>query len=177
MLGLKTFVAGAVANSRYHYSRSDNSSFYTPHLLNRFPIKPSPAVVNHGGSRSLGSNSHEAASVSTSSNRLGQGTLHGSQSYTDDVTRHTFKKASNLLKTRLSEAVRPLNGELQPIIVRNSPRQPIHPIARLRQAKGRWYTTHSTINAAVRRFMSTGKNTLRLFPEALPGNNTDFMIV
>jgi len=73
------------------------------------------------------------------------------------MLRHTFKKASNLLKTRLAEATRPLHSELQPILVRNSPRHPIHPIARLRQAKGgRWYTTHSTINAAVRRFMSNG---------------------
>ncbi|KAG0649582.1 hypothetical protein D0Z07_4005 [Hyphodiscus hymeniophilus] len=74
------------------------------------------------------------------------------------MLRHTFKKASTLLKARLAEASRPLNSELQPILVRNSPRHPIHPIARLRQAKGgRWYTTHSTINAAVRRFMSTGQ--------------------
>lgn len=74
------------------------------------------------------------------------------------VLRHTFKKATHLVKARLAEATRPLNSELQPILVRNSPRQPIHPVARLRLSKGtgRWYTTHSTINAAVRRFMSTG---------------------
>lgn len=86
------------------------------------------------------------------------------------MARHTFKKASNLIKTRLTEATRPLNSELQPILVRNSPRQPIHPIARLRQAKGgRWYTTHSTINAAVRRFMSTGKSSLTLYPKPIVG--------
>jgi len=73
------------------------------------------------------------------------------------VLRHTFKKASSLVKARFTETTRPLNSELQPILVRNSPRQPIHPIARLRQAQaakgGRWYTTH--VNAA-RRFMSSG---------------------
>ena len=154
-------MAGAVANSRHYCSRFDEASFFTPHIPTRFIRKPSPAVVNHGGSRSLGSNSHEGASVSYSSNRLEQGTSRGSQSYTDDVTRHSFQKASNLLKSRLSGAVRPRNGEFQPILVRNSPRQPIHPIARLRQAKGRWYTTQSTVNTAVRRFMSNGKNLLR----------------
>lgn len=90
------------------------------------------------------------------------------------VLRHSFKKASNLLKSRLAEATRPLNSELQPILVRNSPRQPIHPIARLRQAKGgRWYTTHSTINAAVRRFMSTSpEHALKHSRAAFPSSAT-----
>ncbi|TVY57768.1 hypothetical protein LCER1_G000908 [Lachnellula cervina] len=66
-----------------------------------------------------------------------------------------FKKASNLLKARLPEVARQLQREAQPILVRKSPSQPIHRIAALRQSKGRWYTTHSTINAGIRRFMST----------------------
>jgi len=70
--------------------------------------------------------------------------------------KHVFKKASSLLKARLSEVARPLQHEFQPILVRASPRQPLHPVAALRQGKGRWYTTHSTINAGIRRFMSTG---------------------
>jgi hypothetical protein len=71
------------------------------------------------------------------------------------MSRHAFKKTQNLIRARLTEVVRPLNSELQPILVRSSARHAVHPIARIRQAKGKWYTTHSTINAAVRRFMST----------------------
>ncbi|KUJ07945.1 uncharacterized protein LY89DRAFT_600397 [Mollisia scopiformis] len=71
--------------------------------------------------------------------------------------KHAFKKASNLVRNRLTELSRPLvQGELEPVLVRSTPKQPIHPAARIRQLKsGRWYTTHSTINAAVRRFMSS----------------------
>jgi hypothetical protein len=60
------------------------------------------------------------------------------------------------VKARLSKISQPLQQELQPILVRSAPRQPINRAALLRQSKGRWYTTHSTINASVRRFMSTG---------------------
>ncbi|KAK6586294.1 hypothetical protein PZA11_001351 [Diplocarpon coronariae] len=67
--------------------------------------------------------------------------------------KHTFKKTSNLIKLHLAQFSRP--GQLQPVLVRPSPRHPLHPAAALRQRKGRWYTTHSTINATVRRFMST----------------------
>jgi len=57
----------------------------------------------------------------------------------------------------VGELTRPLNSELQPVLARTTPRQPTHPSAILRQIKsGRWYTTHSAINAAARRFMSTG---------------------
>ena len=67
------------------------------------------------------------------------------------TNRHAFKE----MKARLPEIVRPINGKLQPL-ARTTPRHSIHPAAFLRQRKGRWYTTHSHINAAVRRFMSTG---------------------
>ncbi|TVY65631.1 hypothetical protein LSUE1_G009683 [Lachnellula suecica] len=71
--------------------------------------------------------------------------------------KHAYQKVSTLLRTRLTkELARPFENQAQPILVRASPRQPVHPIAALRQSKGRWYTTHSTINAGVRRFMSTG---------------------
>ncbi|PVH72946.1 hypothetical protein DL98DRAFT_501765 [Cadophora sp. DSE1049] len=69
------------------------------------------------------------------------------------VMRQALKK----IKIRLANIGRPLENQLQPILIRSSPRHPIHPTAALRQAKGRWYTTHSTINATVRRFMSTGQ--------------------
>jgi hypothetical protein len=61
------------------------------------------------------------------------------------------------MRARLTkELAKPLQHEAQPILVRTSPRQPVHPVAALRQSKGRLYTTHSNINAGIRRFMSTG---------------------
>ena len=74
-------------------------------------------------------------------------------------SRHAFKKTQNLIRARLTEVIRPLNSELQPVLIRSTARHAVHPIARIRQAKGKWYTTHSTINAAVRRFMSTTAET------------------
>jgi len=85
--------------------------------------------------------------------------------------KHAFKKTSNLIKLRVAELAR-LNGELQPILVRSSPRQPIHPAALLRQSKGRWYTTHSTINATVRRFMSAGRDAVKFNRAAFPKSAT-----
>jgi len=85
--------------------------------------------------------------------------------------KHVFKKTSNLIKIRVAGLAR-LNGELQPILVRSSPRQAIHPTALLRQSKGRWYTTHSTINATVRRFMSTGRDTVKFNRAAFPNSAT-----
>lgn len=70
--------------------------------------------------------------------------------------RHAFKKTSQLIKARIADISRPLESELKPVLVRAAPRHPIHPVARLLQSQGRWYTTHSAINATVRRFLSTG---------------------
>jgi len=85
--------------------------------------------------------------------------------------KHVFKKTSNLIKIRVAGLAR-LNGELQPVLVRSCPRHPVHPAALLRQSKGRWYTTHSTINAAVRRFMSTGADAAKFNRTAFPKSAT-----
>jgi hypothetical protein len=73
-------------------------------------------------------------------------------------SRHALKKATTIVKTGIAEASRPINSELQTVAVRNAPRprHPIHPAARLQQSRSRWYTTHSAVNAVVRRFISTG---------------------
>jgi len=79
----------------------------------------------------------------------------------------------SLIKARLADVSRVSNRELQPILARSTPRQPIHPAARIRQGKGRWYTTHSTINAVVRRFMSTGsEHTVKYNRAAFPKSAT-----
>lgn len=88
------------------------------------------------------------------------------------LLRHAFKKASSVIKTRMGEISRTANTELQPILVRASPRQPTHPNAFLRQLKsGRWYSTHNAVNSAVRRLMSTGP-AVRINRSAFPKSAT-----
>lgn len=65
--------------------------------------------------------------------------------------RHTAK----LVQDQLPPSLRPTQSQLQPILARSAPRQPIHPAALLKQSKGRWYSTHSAITAAVRRFTTS----------------------
>ncbi|KAI2618433.1 hypothetical protein GGR54DRAFT_605457 [Hypoxylon sp. NC1633] len=79
------------------------------------------------------------------------------------VVRTAAFKASKVIRAKLANAARPVNTALEPVFVRNAPhpRQPVHPSAFLRQQNSRrWNSTSSTyqnINAAVRRFMSTGR--------------------
>ncbi|KAI0852457.1 hypothetical protein F5Y00DRAFT_173266 [Daldinia vernicosa] len=83
------------------------------------------------------------------------------------VVRAAALKASKMIRAKLAAAVRPANNAaLEPVLVRNAPnpRHPIHPSAFLRQQKSRrWHstttttTTYKNINAAIRRFMSTGR--------------------
>ena len=63
-----------------------------------------------------------------------------------------FKKATRFVQSQISDSHR---ANAQPVFVRAEPRHPIHPAAFLRQSKGRWYHTHSAINAAVRRFTTS----------------------
>ncbi|KAF1956297.1 hypothetical protein CC80DRAFT_535637 [Byssothecium circinans] len=68
------------------------------------------------------------------------------------VFKAAWRHAAKLVQNKLPISVRPTQAELQPIFVRNTPKHPVHRIAQLKQAKGRWYTTHSQISATVRRF-------------------------
>ena len=69
-----------------------------------------------------------------------------------DKQRAAWKHAAKLVQKQLPESARPADAVLQPILARNAPKHPLHRIAYLKQSKGRWYTTHSQISAAVRRF-------------------------
>ncbi|KAF2461147.1 hypothetical protein BDY21DRAFT_419020 [Lineolata rhizophorae] len=72
------------------------------------------------------------------------------------LLKYTFKSAQHLVQANLPASLRPYYAEIQPILVRNAgARQPVHPTAALRQAKGRWYTTRSAANAFVRRFTTS----------------------
>ncbi|KAI1330250.1 hypothetical protein F5Y16DRAFT_363569 [Xylariaceae sp. FL0255] len=83
------------------------------------------------------------------------------------LARSTAYRATKLLRSTLQNAARPVNTTLEPAYIRNTNRQPIHPTALLRQQKSRrWNNAHSfstkntyyhNIDAAVRRFFSTGR--------------------
>ncbi|KAI1128113.1 hypothetical protein F5Y10DRAFT_241240 [Nemania abortiva] len=77
------------------------------------------------------------------------------------LARSTAYKATKLIRSKLTSVTRPVNVAVEPVFVRTQPRQPIHPAAFLRQQKNRrWHSTNATyrnIDAAVRRFMSTGR--------------------
>ncbi|KAI0905606.1 hypothetical protein F4823DRAFT_566596 [Ustulina deusta] len=84
------------------------------------------------------------------------------------LARSTAYKATKLIRSKLASVTRPVNVAVEPVFARVQPRHPIHPTAFLRQQKNRrWHSTNATyknINAAVRRFMSTGRlgETLRI---------------
>ncbi|KAL2067054.1 hypothetical protein VTL71DRAFT_1478 [Oculimacula yallundae] len=86
--------------------------------------------------------------------------------------RHALQRTTRLIKVRLAQIGRPLENQLQPVLVRSSPRHPVHPAAALRQAKGRWYTTHSAINAAVRRFTTGPASGSKFDRSAFPKSAT-----
>jgi hypothetical protein len=69
-----------------------------------------------------------------------------------DSIRAAWRHAAKLIQNQLPAGSRPTQAQLQPILARNAPTHPIHRIALLKQSQGRWYTTHSSISAAVRRF-------------------------
>ncbi|KAI1840327.1 hypothetical protein JX266_013459 [Neoarthrinium moseri] len=77
------------------------------------------------------------------------------------LARTAAYKATKLVRKKLAAALQPANASLEPVLVRSTrPRQPIHPSALLRQQKSRrWHSTstYKNIDAAVRRFMSTGR--------------------
>ncbi|KAF2002897.1 hypothetical protein P154DRAFT_520657 [Amniculicola lignicola CBS 123094] len=68
------------------------------------------------------------------------------------VLKVAWKQTAKAIQNQLPASIRPTQAQLQPILVRNVPRYPIHPAALLKQSKGRWYSTHSAISATVRRF-------------------------
>ncbi|KAH6646431.1 hypothetical protein BKA67DRAFT_584264 [Truncatella angustata] len=77
------------------------------------------------------------------------------------LARTAAYKASKVVRKKLANALRPVNTALEPAFARSTyPKQPIHPLALLRQQKNRrWHSTstYKNIDAAVRRFMSTGR--------------------
>jgi len=92
------------------------------------------------------------------------------------VLSKNLARASKMLRSRLANATRPANAELQPAYARNTPNcQPIHPLAQLRQVK-RVGNTYAHFNASVRRYLSTGSHNSSAVPRfdrsKLPVSNT-----
>ncbi|TEY56424.1 hypothetical protein BOTCAL_0225g00040 [Botryotinia calthae] len=89
------------------------------------------------------------------------------------MLKNVVQRTTKLIKLRIKDVTnKPVTAELQPIFVRSTPRHPIHPAALLRQNKGRWYTTQSAVNAAVRRFMSTSGQAIKHDRASFPKSNT-----
>jgi len=64
-----------------------------------------------------------------------------------------YKEAAKAIEAKVAG-----QAELQPVLARNTPRQPLHPAARLRQNQSRWYSsTAREFNASVRRFTSSAR--------------------
>ncbi|KAL2214086.1 hypothetical protein CC79DRAFT_1362867 [Sarocladium strictum] len=86
-------------------------------------------------------------------------------------------RASKAVRTQLVGATRPLQGEVQQVRSGFTGRQPIHPVALLRQQKrgARWFSNISAqnINAAVRRFITSDtRSAARIDRFKLPSSNT-----
>ncbi|KAF2189537.1 hypothetical protein K469DRAFT_625241 [Zopfia rhizophila CBS 207.26] len=71
------------------------------------------------------------------------------------VFKAAWKHTARLIQNQLPPSLRPTQRELQPILGRSTPRQPIHPAAFLKQSKGRWYSTHTAVRATVRRLTTS----------------------
>lgn len=82
------------------------------------------------------------------------GSLHSLLAKNAKLIRLALKNAKKAVQANIQSATRPAQAELQPAYARNPHKQPLHPAAYLRQSQGRWYTTHSSINASKRQFSS-----------------------
>ncbi|KAF1968371.1 hypothetical protein BU23DRAFT_514861 [Bimuria novae-zelandiae CBS 107.79] len=84
--------------------------------------------------------------------------LHSLVAKNAKVFKAAWKHTAKLVQDQLPASIRPTQAELQPIFARFVPKHPIHRVALLKHSKGRWYTTHSTISATVRRFTSAARS-------------------
>ena len=74
----------------------------------------------------------------------------------DFLSRQVYKKTASAIRNRIQQSQARVS--LEPVLVRNNPTHPISRAAYLRQSKGRWYTTHSAVNAAIRRFTTATRS-------------------
>lgn len=95
------------------------------------------------------------------------------------LTRHAtiwktaLKEASKAIETKVASKVQ---TQLEPVLVRATPKQPLHPAARIRQNQSRWFSTKRSFVTTVRQF-TTGvsqqsSGNARINRAALPKSNT-----
>lgn len=99
---------------------------------------------------------------------------------------HYIARNVKTIKAALSKAARTLDAslggqpaKLEPILARNTPKQPLHPLARIRQSQSRWYsTTRNAIDSGVRHFTSSasGKAGTRYDRASFPKSRTSAYI-
>ncbi|KAF2120661.1 hypothetical protein BDV96DRAFT_641324 [Lophiotrema nucula] len=88
------------------------------------------------------------------------------------VFKAAWNQIAKQVQNQLPPSLRPTTAELQPILARNAPRHAIHPVAFLKQSKGRWYSTHSQLTATVRRFTTSATRAARVDRASLPKSRT-----
>lgn len=85
-------------------------------------------------------------------------------------SRFAFEKASRVLRDKLPQAARPAQAELEPVLARNTPRQPIPRAALIRQTQSRWFSSQPTFKSNVRSFSSKPRG--QPLRSALPKSRT-----
>ncbi|KAI7686762.1 hypothetical protein KC353_g20481, partial [Hortaea werneckii] len=78
---------------------------------------------------------------------------------------HYLSKNIKAFSKAVSKAARAIDAQLtsgqpqaklEPLLVRNTPKQPLHPLARIRQSQSRWYSTaRKSVDNTVRHFTSS----------------------
>lgn len=66
--------------------------------------------------------------------------------------KHAYARAARTIEAQLGGQPQ---AQVEPILARSTPKQPIHPLARIRQSQSRWYSTaRASFENAARRFTS-----------------------
>ncbi|GME66233.1 Casein kinase ii beta 2 subunit [Neofusicoccum parvum] len=99
------------------------------------------------------------------------GHLHKLVARNSKLFKAAWKKTQQLIRDKLPPSVRPSEAQLAPAYARTAPRHPLHRIAALKQAKGRWYSTHSFINATVRRFTTQARQSVKYDRASFPASS------
>lgn len=87
-----------------------------------------------------------------------------------------FSKGLKALDAQLAQAGSSQRAAFEPVLARNTPKQPLHPLARIRQSQARWYSTaRRSVESSVGHFTTTtGKSGVKYdrasFPKSTVGS-------
>jgi hypothetical protein len=93
---------------------------------------------------------------------------------------HYLPRVAKSIREGFSKALRTLDAQLggspqaklEPVLVRNSAKQPLHPLARIRQSQSRWYSTIcNSASSATRSVTTTSRSGVRYDRASLPKSN------